>query len=261
MRFRAVIFDLDETLMPEHAAVEAAFREACLPAAEKHGVDAQELSEAFRRYGRELWYASPCHPWCQQIGISSWEGLSGDFGGDGEGLSALRGWIETSRFRAVAWRRGLAELGVGDDDLAEQLAEALPGVRRRHHSAYPQSTGVLDSLRGRCRLGLLTNGVPRIQRGKLAGAGLTEYFDEIVISGEVGFGKPDRRVFEHALERLGVSAGEAVMIGDSLRSDIGGANAAGIFSIWVNRSGKPREDDTVPDAEVADLTAVCELLA
>ena len=65
-----MIFDLDETLMPEYVAVEAAFKEACLPAAAKHGVDAQELSESFRRHGRELWHASPCHPWCRRIAFS-----------------------------------------------------------------------------------------------------------------------------------------------------------------------------------------------
>ena len=255
MKCDAMIFDLDETLIVENESVEAAFEEACAPAAARYGLDAPALSEALRRRGRELWAASPCHPWCRMIGISSWEGLSGNFSGDSEGLAALRAWMDRSRFRAAAWAEALGEFGVEDDALAQQLAADLPNVRSRYHALYPETLGVLEALRGRCRLGMLTNGAPRVQREKIEAVGIEEYFDAVIVSGEVGIGKPSVEVFDIALQRLGAAArpGESVMIGNGLRSDIAGANAAGIRSIWVNRSGARADDDIRPDAEIANL--------
>ena len=253
MKYSAMIFDLDETLIVENESVKAAFEEACAPAAATHGLDAAALSEALRRRGRELWFASPCHPWCRMIGISSWEGLAGDFSGDGEDLSALRAWMDRSRFRATAWAEALGEFGVEDDRLAGQLAAGLPDVRSKHHALYPETLGVLGALRERCRLGMLTNGAPRVQRDKIEAVGIERHFDAVIVSGEVGIGKPSTKVFEIALRRLGAPASESAMIGDSLRRDIAGANAAGIRSIWINRGGRPRDQDIRDEAEIATL--------
>ena len=258
MKYRAMIFDLDETLTVEDESVDAAFEQASAPAAGRHGIDATALSEAVRRRGRELWFASPCHPWCRMIGISSWEGLSGDFSGDGDELAALRAWMDRSRYRPESWRLALADLGVEDGRLAERLAAGLPGVRNRYHALYPETLAVLEALRGRCRLGMLTNGAPRVQRDKIEAVGIEGYFDTVIVSGEVGVGKPGAKVFEIALRRLGAAASESAMIGDSLGRDIAGANAAGIRSIWINRRGRPRDQDIRPDAEIANLN---ELLA
>ena len=260
MKYDAVIFDLDETLMPDNSAVQAAFEEACEPAVLKYGVDVADLVEAFCRRGRELWHKSPSHPWCQKIGISSWEGLAGDFSGDGEELAALREWIGKSRYRADAWRRALGEVGIEDEPLAAGLARRVVDIRRKYHSVYPETRGVLESLQGRCRLALLTNGVPRIQRAKMEATDLERYFDIVIVSGEVGIGKPDARVFDLVLARLGAEPSAAAMIGDSLRRDIAGANNAGICSIWMNRTGQQPIDGIKPDYEAANLTEVLKLL-
>ena len=260
MKYDAVIFDLDETLMPENSSVKAAFEEACEPAVLKYGVDAADLAEAFRHHGRELWHTSPSHPWCLKIGISSWEGLSGDFGGGGEEMAALREWMENSQYRAGAWRRALGEVGIDDEPLAAELARRVVDVRRKYHSVYPDTRDVLESLQGRFRLALLTNGVSRIQRAKLEATDLERYFDSVTVSGEVGIGKPDAEVFDLVLARLGAEPSAAVMIGDSLRRDIAGARNAGVCSIWMNRTGTQPTDGVKPDYEVANLTEVSELL-
>ena len=260
MRYDAVIFDLDETLMPEYQAVEAAFAEACKPAVVSCDVDAAALAEAVRHRGRELWRQSPSHDWCQRIGISSWEGLSGDFSGDGRELTALRQWMENSRFRPSVWRRALADVGVQDDPLADQLADRIVAVRGKHHSVYPETPGVLEQLQGRRRLAMLTNGAPRVQRDKIEAVGLEQYFDVVVISGEAGIGKPDAGVFELMLSHLGVEASAAVMVGDSLGRDIAGARNAGLGTIWVNRTGRPPSEPVRPDHEVPGLTEVLNLV-
>jgi len=253
----ALIFDLDETLILEHDAVKAAFEETCLAAALKHKLDVLHLAATVRHRGRELWHRSPAYAWCLAIGISSWEGLSGDLGGASPELAALRDWAEQSRFRATAWTQALAEFGVDDVGLAAELAARLVQVRRRYHIPYPETETVLTALRGGYRLALLTNGAPRLQREKITALGLAKYFDAIVISGEVGLGKPDPRVFELVLDQLGAAAEESAMVGDSLQHDIAGANATGLRSIWLNRTGRQPRSDVRPDMTV---TALDELL-
>lgn len=86
---------------------------------------------------------------------------------------------------------------------------------------------------------MLTNGDPSLQKEKLAGVPeLAPYFNEIVISGEFGKGKPDPSIFEHCLSLLGMTKDDAVMVGDNLNTDILGASRAGIQTVWVNRKGK-----------------------
>ena len=131
MVLKAIIFDLDETLMLETASVRTAFEEACEPAVTKHGLNATTLSEAVRQHGRDLWHTSPMYPWYLDIGISSWEGLSGDFSGDGRELAATRKWMNESGFRARAWAKALAEFNVEDAQLAERLAGCLVVVRAK----------------------------------------------------------------------------------------------------------------------------------
>jgi putative hydrolase of the HAD superfamily len=216
-------------------------------------MDAAELSTVLARDARELWFTAPLHEWCMAIGISSWEGLSGDLSGDGAELKELREWMDRSRYRVSAWRRALGRFGVDDEPLARKLAEDVVRLRKQHHALYPETRDVLETLRGDYQLALLTNGAPQIQRQKLASLDLEKYFEAVVVSGEVGVGKPEAGVFREVLDSLAVAPGEAVMIGDNLVKDVGGAKAVGMRGIWVNRSRKAREGDVDPDAEIADL--------
>ena len=93
---------------------------------------------------------------------------------------------------------------------------------------------MLDALAGR-PMALLTNGAACLQREKLTASGLAARFDAVVVSADVGVGKPDPSVFRHTLSLLG--ADEGVMIGDSLERDIDGALAAGLGAVWIDRFG------------------------
>jgi putative hydrolase of the HAD superfamily len=92
---------------------------------------------------------------------------------------------------------------------------------------------VLALLRRHVRLALVTNGASDLQRRKLAVSGLKEHFDVVVASCDVGVGKPDPAIFEAALDGLGVSAAEAVMVGNDRERDVEGAASAGIRSLWI----------------------------
>jgi putative hydrolase of the HAD superfamily len=237
---RAVLFDLDETLIADGAATDAALRAAAAPAAARYGIDPDALAGAVRRNAGALWRAAPTAGYCRAIGLASWEGLWAGFAGDDPPLRALRAWAPA--YRRLAWSQALLELDVDDPDLAGAMAAAFPAARRARASVFPDAEPVLRALRARVprlRLGLLTNGAPDLQREKLALSGLGPWFDAVVVSGEEGVGKPDAAIFRRALDRLGVPPEAAAMVGDRLDRDVLGARRAGIFAVWLNRGGTP----------------------
>jgi putative hydrolase of the HAD superfamily len=85
---------------------------------------------------------------------------------------------------------------------------------------------------------LITNGPSAIQRAKIERFELANYFDALIVSGEVGVAKPDPAIFALALARLGVEAREALFVGDSPEYDMRGAEAAGIAFVWMNAYGE-----------------------
>lgn len=248
-----MLFDLDNTLLMEDDVTFRAVRTACERVAGR--ADAERLYEATLRIADDRWRAAPTSAYADRMGIWWGEGLWGEFKGDGDGLRALRDFVP--QFRRDVWRDALADCGVDDADLAADLDEVYRRARRAGEIVDPEAVAVLEDLSRDHRLALVTNGSPDVQREKLGRAALAHYFAAIVISAELDAGKPDRRIFAAALDAIGVPADAAVMIGDSLPRDIGGARDAGLRSIWIDRGdvvSKP--DDPMPDARVAALSQI-----
>jgi 2-haloacid dehalogenase len=101
----------------------------------------------------------------------------------------------------------------------------------------PHAREVLETLASRAALCLVTNGISRVQRGRLAAAGVAAYFKAILISEEVGCAKPDPRFFQKAQAALGLESDQLLCIGDSPAADVAGARAAGIDACWFNPKG------------------------
>jgi putative hydrolase of the HAD superfamily len=253
---RTLIFDLDDTLVVEEASAEEAFIEAGEAARERYGLDPSELHRTLRKTCRELWYAFPVHAYCKRVGISSWEGLWAEFTGPGPDLKALREWAPNYRFES--WRNSLGRHGIDDRELAALLAEAFPRLRRGKHVVYDDTFRTLEHLFGYYAMGLLTNGAPDLQRTKIEGAGVGRYFDEILISGDIGIGKPDRRIYETLISRLRATAETTLMIGNNPATDVRGAQQAGMRAVWLNRSGD--EVDILPDWEISRLDELPQIL-
>ena len=257
---RALLLDLDDTIIVEEPAAVAAFAATARVAAERHPLDPAVLALAARARAREVWRAAPHHAFCRRIGISSWEGLFCRYEGEGDELRALRAWAPG--YRREAWRRALADQGVLDDELAGELGERFGADRRALHETFADAAPALDAVGADHALALVTNGASCWQREKLAASGLAGRFDVVVVSGELGTAKPDPAVHAHALSALGAEPGDAVRGGDTLRTAVDGARAAGrAGAVWVNRDGRPRPADRPDLREIADLGELPAALA
>ena len=120
---------------------------------------------------------------------------------------------------------------------------------------FPDATQTLSSLRAAgLKLGLITNGSVRMQSAKLVCLALSPLFDTILISDAEGTSKPQRQIFERAVERLNVNVAHAVFVGDHPDVDVAGARAAGMRAVWRRDPGVARvvEADAVIE-ELADL--------
>src|SRR4029453_17795860 len=137
--------------------------------------------------------------------------------------------------RRERFRRLFAAVGVtpGDDVVAE-AADTYRGGEIRIRRAIAGAPALLAAVRQRSQVGIVSNNLLEEQQGKLRQCGLDRFVDELGVSEETGMSKPDPRIFQIALDRLGRRADEVVMVGDSWAADVLGARAAGIRGIWFN---------------------------
>ncbi|GAA3404652.1 HAD family hydrolase [Paenibacillus hodogayensis] len=257
MAIQAILFDLDDTLLWDDRSVKEAFQATCAAAAERYeGLDPALLEEAVRREARALYESYETFPFTKQIGINPFEGLWARFSqGEQEEFRKLEKLAPG--YRKASWARGLKALGVDDEELGFQLGERFGAERRARPIVYEETFEVLNDLKGKVQLLLLTNGSPDLQREKLDGVPeLAGYFDHIVISGSFGQGKPAASIFHHAMELLGISPDQGLMVGDKLTTDILGANGVGMKSVWINRHGVSRSDEIVPATEIVSLRQI-----
>lgn len=255
-----LLFDLDDTLAEEVASAGRALLSACEIVRRSNGVDPRALRDAVRRNARKLWFAHPLHPYAKRTGIASWEALWARFEGDGPEIREYRAW--SPLFRRSSWLEALLEFGIEDDELAAELSDTFIRTRREIHVVYDDVHDALGTLRnsGRYRMAVVTNGLSCLQREKFRGAGLERYFDAVIAGGDIGIGKPDPRIFRHLLDELDGTADETIMTGNSLEKDIAGARAAGIFSVWMDRSGTLETDGCEPDLRIENLFDLVSLL-
>ncbi len=112
-----------------------------------------------------------------------------------------------------------------------------------------------------CKLFLITNGLKLVQRRRLRGSEITEYFSDIFISEEIGHAKPGPEIFEVAFKRMGSPFRENVlMIGDSLSSDIAGGIGYGVDTCWFNPDRKINESKFAPTYEINELLELLEII-
>jgi YjjG family noncanonical pyrimidine nucleotidase len=239
-RIKAVVFDLDNTLI-DHSAAEQAAIERLLPLY----ADDSPIGEILKN--------SPAHF-----------------------ISAYRRWNEIL-WRKLAmreisaeelkWRRFASALTECAPEAAEnrivelgrEMGEEYLRLYAEHWRAFPEADETLGALAARYRLGLITNGFSEQQRAKLARFGWATRFDALALSDEVGVMKPHKPIFDYILARLELESEEVVYVGDHYESDIAGAQNAYWRAIWFNPARKEREENRA-DATVASLGELVNVL-
>jgi putative hydrolase of the HAD superfamily len=256
---KAIFFDLDDTLLWDKRSVEAAFEETCKLAAKHSEADWVDLEKAVRLEAADIYAGYDTHEFTKMIGINPFEGLWGVFDDGGADFGRMKEIVP--EYRRLAWTRGLKRIGIDDPQLGSMLAEHFPEARKANPFVYEESFRVLEGLKGKYQLLLLTNGSPGLQNLKLEiTSEIAPYFDHIIISGDFGKGKPDVDIFLHALSKSGLSPEDVLMVGDNLMTDILGAERAGIRSVWLNREEKARHHSIIPTYEIQHLEELFPIL-
>ena len=165
-----------------------------------------------------------------------------------------RDQVQTGRF-AVLFR----ELGkpVDPKECTARYQENLS----KGHFFLPGAEDAVKRLSQKYRLYLASNGTASVQHGRLQSADLYRYFEGIFISEELGANKPSRAYFDACFAAIpDFDPARALMVGDSLTSDIRGGRDAGITTVWVNAEGKTAPAELQPDYEIKALSELEALL-
>jgi putative hydrolase of the HAD superfamily len=231
---RALLVDLDDTLLDYSGGVEESWGSACAACCTPGSVDPSVLVRAIAE--TRVWFWSD--PERQRL----------------ERVQMRRAWE-----RIV--EHALERLGARADGLAARIADDFARRRRSAMTLFPDARRCLAALRARgIPLALVTNGDASQQRDKIERHRLAPFFDVIVIEGEFGVGKPDAAVYRHALAALGRAPSEAWMVGDHIEFDVGAPMRLGLSAVWLDRAGTgvPSGTGVVPHRVIRSLD---ELLA
>ncbi len=221
-----VLFDLDDTLLDFHRAEAAAIKKTF-----SHiGIPVDD--DVIARYS--------------EINASQWRRL--------EKGEISREQVLLERFDIL-----FAELGVRiPSEMAQKTYEYLLGVGHYFIDGAPE---VLDALHGKYRLYLVSNGTADVQDRRLRSADMERYFEKVFISERVGYNKPNKAFFDACFAEIdGFDKDSAIIVGDTLSSDILGGINAGIKTCWFNPKALPADPAIPADYEIRTLSELPDLL-
>lgn len=220
----AVFFDLDNTLVETRKADSQTCRKLAKELTEEYGIPenvAAKISASYLKIFRKCPDNASC---------------------------TLDGW------RRILWRKAL---GQKYSYLAKKIYERWLCLRYQYLAPAPEVVSMLQLLRKKYLLGLITNGPSNAQWEKVLKLGLEQYFDIILVSGDLPWEKPEGKIFWKACQLLNVKPESCIMVGDKLETDISGGIEAGLAgTVWITTAEKPRlsPDDPKPDFTIRYVT-------
>lgn len=221
-----VFLDLDDTILDFHKAE----RNALTKTLESIGVTPTE--RIIKRYS--------------EINLSQWKRLE-------------RGEITREQVKVVRYKLLFDELNIDfDPKAATAIYERFLG---QGHWFIDGAEQMLDELHGKYRLFVASNGTQNVQTGRIESAGLKKYIERFFISEQIGHNKPDIAFFDKAFSQIpDFDKQYAVIVGDSLSSDILGGKNAGIKTVWFNPNSANSDGKIIPDYEISVLCELAKLL-
>jgi len=249
MALQALIIDLDDTLLIDIPATQNTLENL----GQWLGLDPKAFAESTWKIARKHWQTSPAYDFTKNIGHSASEGLWANYTSERPEFQKLGKWIPT--YRKNTWREALEAFDLADAKLANEITRKFIKERSDNQKLFPGTLETLEKLKSKYKLALLTNGNPDLQWFKIKATSLEPYFDPIVISGELGYGKPDPRIFKFTLQKLGLKPTEVIMIGNNPIADIEGAAQASIKAVLIDPNAQKTEAGEPPTSikEISEL--------
>ena len=221
-----LFLDLDDTILDFQKAEHIALSKTL----ESFGLTPTE--EVLKRYN--------------QINRAHWEAL--------ERKEMTRAQVLLGRFQML-----FAEFHLDVDP--EKVARTYEHNLGIGHYFLPGAEEAVERLSKKYKLYLASNGTASVQKGRLTSANLYRFFEKVFVSQEIGANKPSPEYFERCFAQIpDFDKSRAIIVGDSLTSDILGGINAGIKTVWVNPSHAPARPDIHPDYEIESLTQLEALL-
>lgn len=169
-----------------------------------------------------------------------------------------RGSITQAELKIRRFADFLRHYGRGDDP--QKVSDRFVGALSRQSVLLPGALGSVRAIAEKLPVAVVTNGIAKVQHGRMDRSPLKEWISAMIVSEEAGCQKPDPRMIFSALEALGgVAPGRALMVGDSLSSDIRCANNAGVDACWYNPGGLPLPDGLHAEYVLADIRLLPEI--
>ena len=232
---RGILLDLDDTLISFDEGAGFLWAEICEEfSSENNSLNSRELLQAINRSRESFWKDSERHK---------------------------KGRLNLQETRRKILKNALSLLGIANLALSDSIADTFSERRLSHLSLFPGTIETLEQLQAKgVVLGLVTNGDSQGQRSKIKKFDLSKFFECIFIEEEVGFGKPDKRIYLHALEALGLSTDEIWFVGDNLEWDVKAPQSLGIWSIWndYKKRGIPENCAIKPNRIINNVIELIE---
>ncbi len=228
----AIIFDLDDTILSDDAVSDSCWEQVCRKFAgsiDKLNLSSDGLLTEIRQVRRWFW---------------------------DDPVRSRRGGLDLVAARQEILSLAFTQLGVQAPALVQEIVDVYMGLKSTTAQLFPGALDTLAALGQRgIKLALISNGNANEQRAKVQRAALEPLFESILIGGEFGVAKPDPRVFHHTLDQLQATPAETWMVGDNLVNDIAGAQAVGIYGVWVDwrGSGLPEDSTVTPDHTIRSI--------
>ncbi len=230
-QYKFVFLDLDDTIWDFHANAKAVlfeiFEEQHL---HRYFAGFDEYFNIYAKRNLELW----------------------DMYGKGQ---ITKVFLNVERFR-----HPMMKVGIDDITLAEETGLRFLDLLPSRTELIPYAKELLDYLSAKFPITVVSNGFFEVQYKKIHSCRLEKYFSHVVLSEEANALKPDKRIFEYALELNHATASETIMIGDSFEADIVGAQNAGIDQIFFQLNHEPINIKVNPTFTVQHLEEILSIL-
>ena len=238
MNYKLVLIDLDDTLFDYPKTEKEAFRNTFkelgfFVESELGNAKKEEIYEKIKdRY--------------KDVNLQLWKDLE-------------KGAVDKDRLKVVRFEKIIEEFDLKYDSY--EMSELY--LKKLGEGIFPFEAAekLCKYLHSKYKVGIVTNGIKEVQHSRIENSAIAKYIDKIIISDEVGVNKPDKRIFEYAMNYFEImDKSEVIMIGDSLGADIKGGQNAGIDTCWVNLRNNVNDTGIVPKYEVRKLEELFEIL-